>query len=86
MSMYAQSHGNNMGCGEEISPVSQEGALTWFENRNVEMDNDVEKYFADLIEPDQPNIETKRLRQVRDALNKCKNQGLVEQIGKLLNI
>jgi len=28
----------------------------------------------------------KRLRQVRDALNKCKNQDVIEQIGKLLNI
>ena len=28
----------------------------------------------------------KRIRQVRDALNKCKNLKIIEQIGNLLNV
>jgi len=28
----------------------------------------------------------KRLRQVRDALNKCKNIEIIEKIAKLLNV
>jgi len=35
---------------------------------------------------DEPDPATKRLRQVRDALNKCKNQDVIEQVGKILNI
>jgi len=35
---------------------------------------------------DQADNATKRLRQVRDALNKCKNQDVIEQIGNILNV
>ena len=48
---------------------------------------DLEKafeYFSKGIYLNDEHI--KRIRQVRDALNKCKNADLIEQIGKLLNI
>lgn len=38
------------------------------------------KYICDIQDTN------KRLRQVRDALNKCKNPELIEEIGQLLNI
>lgn len=40
------------------------------------------------IDDDPSEIDSiaKRLRQVRDALNKCKNPELIEEIGKLLNV
>ena len=42
--------------------------------------------FVLYIWRDKYENENKRLRQVRDALNKCKNHELIERIGKLLNV
>ena len=48
-----------------------------------DLKNNLKKYNPDNLELD-GNV--KRLRQVRDALNKCKNTEVIDRIGNLLNV
>ena len=41
--------------------------------------------FFELLDS-KKNPTQKRVRQIRDALNKCKNPDLIEQVGKILNV
>jgi len=69
-----------------IEPLTIAEAKEMFENYGGNAD-DYEDIFGEIpIDTDQPDPITKRLRQVRDALNKCKNQDVIEQVGKILNV
>ena len=61
-------------------------AKQYFEDFYADADDYNDVFGEPPIDTDQADPTTKRLRQVRDALNKCKNQDVVEQIGKLLNV
>lgn len=72
---------------DNIEPLTIADAKQYFEDFDGNADCYDEIFGEPPIDTDaQPDSATKRLRQVRDALNKCKKSALIEQIGKLLNV
>jgi len=67
---------------DEITPI--EDVPAFVSGHEWELDEEDEaEYVEELL--DTQAIQ-KRIRQVRDAINKCKNPDLIDQIGKLLNV
>ncbi len=71
---------------DTIELLSLREAKDLFEHLDADPDDYEDIFGESPIDEDQPDPATKRLRQVRDALNKCKNPELIEQIGKILNV
>lgn len=60
-----------------VSGVDNDFGIAW------DLDENEAEYIEGLLDE---QTTQKRIRQVRDALNKCKNPDLIEQVGKLLNV
>jgi len=69
-----------------IEPLTAAEAKECFEDFRGDADQYEDVFGEAPIDLDQRDPATKRLRQVRDALNKCKNQDVIEQIGKILSV
>jgi len=58
----------------------------WNESAGCEWSNDGNPGCCDTWSEAPCNYQIKRVRQIRDALNKCRDMEIVEQIGKLLHV